>query len=62
MVSERQPSLQKLRMPRRSRENVVHVAIPLQAIEDLSLFHRPTQLGKEAQCAVASAAFMISVH
>jgi hypothetical protein len=62
MVPERQPSLQKLRTPRQRSEDVVHAAIPLQAIEDLSLFHGPTQLGKEAQCAVASAAFMISVH
>jgi hypothetical protein len=46
MVSEYQPSLQKLRMPSESCENMVHAAIPLRAFEDLSCFAVPLRMGK----------------
>src|ERR1035441_439859 len=46
VVSKYQPSLKKLQMPRQRRENVVHVPIHLQALEDLSSFSVPLSLRK----------------
>src|ERR1035441_10135214 len=46
MVSEYQPSLEKLQMPRQRRENVVHVPIHCKTFQDLSSFTVPLSLRK----------------